>query len=153
MTLIEMLVVLALVGIIGGFALFTSLDTYRGTSFRSDRDLVVALLERSRSQAMNNLCSGGCTNGKPHGVAIRPSNHLTSYVAFQGQTYATRDVAVDDIFNSNPVVGISGFSEAVFAQLAATSTVVGGTNLTISDLAGHSSVITVSPNGQITWTN
>lgn len=153
MTLIEVLVVLALAAMIGGFALFMSMETYRGTSFRSDRDLLVSLLERARAQAVNNLCIGVCTNGKPHGVAIRPSDHPNSYVGFQGNSYLTRDVAVDDIFDASPVVAATGLTEAVFASLAGTSTTLGGFSVTLTDAGGHSSAITVSALGQIIWTN
>jgi prepilin-type N-terminal cleavage/methylation domain-containing protein len=150
-TMIEVLLVMALIALVGAFALFVSLDTYRSSSFRSDRNLLVAALQRARAQAMNNICfdDGGatftCADGKPHGVKIL-SNQI---VVFQGSTYTGRDVAVDAPFKTN-VTTVSGASEVVFSQLSGTSTV---STITLTDQSGHSSAISINSEGKIAWTN
>lgn len=115
--------------------------------------MLVALLERARSQAINNYCLGTCTDGAPHGVAIRPIDNPDKYILYQGATYATRDTGADSVFDANPLVTSTGFSEVSFAQLSAVSSTVGGNTLTLSETAGHSSVITIGSEGQISWTN
>ena len=146
-TLIEVLVVFGLIAIVGGFVLLMSMDTYRASSYRADRNLLVAILERARAQAVSNLCIGaGCANGKPHGVSLQGSQ----YVLFQGPSFATRDPSIDNAFEASPLVTRTGLTEVVFSQLSGTT--MAGT-ITLSDASGYTSLITLSADGQITWTN
>ena len=62
-TLIEMVVVMAIISLIGTFTAFVSIDSYRGYAFRSERDTLVASLERARSQSINNMCLGAADMG------------------------------------------------------------------------------------------
>ena len=80
-TLIEVLVVTGIFTILAALGLFMSLDTYRGVSFRSERDVIVSILERVRSQAINNVYE------KAHGVCYDDTNH--QYVMFRGNTYSS----------------------------------------------------------------
>ena len=76
-TMIEILVVIGLFAIAGGFALWVSMESYRGSSFFADRDMFVAVLQRARAEAVNNVCLGaGCTDGKPHGVHIQSDAYI-----------------------------------------------------------------------------
>ncbi len=152
LTLIEVLVVMTLVVVLIGVSLLISMESYRGTSFRNERNTVIALLQRARSQSMANFCQG-CNDGKPHGVAIRPADNPNKYVLFQGTAYSTRDMAYDSIFDASPHVEAAGMSEVVFAQLSAITTTSGGSLLTLSDFAGYTSVISLGSEGQISWTN
>jgi len=153
-TLMEVLIVMALLGIIFSLAAFINLDAYRGSSFRNERDTLVGVLEEARSQAMNGICVGGsCTDSKPYGVHITSTN----YTIFQGATYATRDTTYDDVVAIGPLVSIASgsFTDVIFAQLSgdATTLPAGATSTTITDGMGHTSVISVSSFGQVTWTN
>ncbi|OGG91506.1 hypothetical protein A3H16_03425 [Candidatus Kaiserbacteria bacterium RIFCSPLOWO2_12_FULL_53_8] len=88
------MIVMALVTIVGAFGLLLGTDSYRGYSFHSDHDILVAALQHARSQAIGNVCLGeGCTHGMPHGVFIDAAHNR--YVIFQGTNYATRDGEVD----------------------------------------------------------
>jgi Tfp pilus assembly protein FimT len=155
----EMLVVLALTALICGFAVIVSMDTYRGSNFRAERNMLVALLERARAQSIANYCGGTCTanDGAKHGVAINPADHPGKYVLFQTQsTYSGRtanDKTVDSIFDKNPTITLGGLTEVVFAQLSGQTTTVGGLELVLSDSAGHISTTTIGTEGQISWTN
>ena len=72
-TLMEVLVVIALLGVIFSLSVFISLDTYRGSSFRNERDTLVGVLQEARSEAMNNICIGGtCTGQQYPTVCILP---------------------------------------------------------------------------------
>lgn len=153
--MIEILVVLGLVGVIGGFALFVSMETFRGSSFHSDRDLLVAALQRARAESMNNTCIGTCTDGKIHGVAVKPADHPSSYVVFQtSSTYAgrsTSDKDVDSLFGASPAITPGGsLSEVQFSQLTGNPVVSGDISLTG---LGKTSDIHIESEGRIYWSN
>lgn len=147
-TLIEVLVVIGLVAIIGGAAAYFGLDTYRGYSFHSDRDLLVAALQHARSQAVGNICLGaGCTEGQAHGVHVE-SNKL---VMFQGTVYNSSDPVNASIDLNANVTGVSPVpTDIVFTQLSATTT---GAAINLTDTTGRTSTVTISSEGQIVWTN
>ncbi len=150
-TLIEVTVVLGLIGIVAAFTAVVTLDSYRGFVFRSDRDTLIAALQRARSQGMNNVCLGaGCTNGKQHGVAITPDQ----YVIFQGTSYAARDVLLDEVLpRAGGDISLSpgSLSEVVFKQLSGKVALPG--SFMLVDSRGHVSSVAVNEEGQITWTN
>lgn len=158
-TLLEIMMVMAFVAIIGGFTLAVSMDSFRGYMFHSDRDLLVTALQRARSQAIGNVCLGAlCSNGKPHGVAIRPADNPNAYVIFQTETatptYAARtaDDKVQDIaIETNAGTTFTPASaEFVFTNLS--GNVIAPGTITVA-ASGHSSTITVGTEGQIQWTN
>jgi prepilin-type N-terminal cleavage/methylation domain-containing protein len=147
-TLIEVIVTIALIGIIGGTAVYFGIDSFRGYSFHSDRDLLVTSLQHARSQAIGNNCLGSsCTDGKPHGVLIQPDK----FVVFQGISFATADHDVDVIVEANPTITKSGLSEVVFKQLSGDVSTVG--DIVLTDSVGRVSTTTVGSEGQILWTN
>lgn len=152
-TLIEIIIVIALLGLIFGLTTFIGMDTYQGSSFRNDRDALIGVLQRARNQSMNNTCLGGCTNSVQHGVHIT----MGSYIIFQGSSYATRNPAVDEIIPSGPHMNIipGGFDDVIFSQLSGEAITVpsGIWTLTLSDGTVHTSTITINSAGQITWTN
>ncbi len=149
-TVIEILVVVALLAMISGLGLIVGMDSYRGYAFRADRDTLVSLLERARSQSINNICNGTlCTNGKPHGVFIDATS--SQYILFQGRTYATRDVGVDEVTGGSGFITRSGISEVVFAQLSGEVSIPGA--IVLSSKAGQTSTTSINVWGQIAWTN
>jgi prepilin-type N-terminal cleavage/methylation domain-containing protein len=92
-TLIEVVVVMALLGVIVMTGLLVDMQAYRSSGFRSDRELLVTLLARARSQAINNICTASdCTDGVPHGVHIEPGR----FVLFEGATYDADDLGNAD---------------------------------------------------------
>ena len=140
----EVLVVLTIIILVAGFSLFVSLDSYRGNSFRSERDTAIAVLQKARSQAMSNICFGTCTDGKAHGV------HFTStqYIIFQGNSFTAGDATNQVIPINNSVT----FSPAppfdiIFNQLD--GTVTAPVSFTISDPANHSAQININAEGRI----
>ena len=149
-TIIEILVVIALLATISGFGLIVSIDSYRGYAFRADRDTLVSLLERARSQSMNNICIGAsCTNGRLHGVFIDAAG--SQYILFQGSTYAARDSAVDEVVGASSLVSHSGLAEVVFAQLSGDANPAG--DIVLSGMAGSVSTTSINARGQISWTH
>ncbi len=61
-TLIEILISVAILSIIIGLGLFISFDFYKSYSFRSEESTIVSILQKARSQSMNNI------NQTRHGV-------------------------------------------------------------------------------------
>ncbi|MBI5004052.1 hypothetical protein HZC00_03085 [Candidatus Kaiserbacteria bacterium] len=146
-TIFEVLIVVGIVVLLGGSALFASMASFHGSSFHADRNTFVAVLQRARAEAMNNICIGGnCTDGTSHGVKILSDNTIT---LFQGPAYSTRDPSADSVFKLD-VATTSGASEFVFSQLSGSSSF---TTVVLDDQAGHISTITVSVAGQIAWTH
>ncbi len=152
-TLIEILIVIGIMTLLGGMALIVSMDNYHAYAFRAERDTLVSLLQKARSQSMSNIClgtAGSCTNGKTHGVYVSAGQ----YTVFQGPTYATRDTVVDEIY---PVRGVDvqkksgSLTEVVFSQLSGDVLLPGYITLLNSD--GHVSTTTITSQGSITWTN
>src|SRR5690348_2888046 len=151
-TLIEILVVLTIFIFLAGLGLFLSLDSYRGSSFRSERDTAVSMLQKARSQAMNNICLGGsCVNGLAHGVHFTASQ----YVIFQGGIYNSGDTTnqATPVNNSVTITDASGNPPAdiIFNQLDGSTS--SAATVRVSDNQGHSSDILVNTEGQISWTN
>lgn len=152
-TLIELLIVVGILAIIGSFSLVFSLDSYRGYTFRNDRDLLVATLQRARNQAINNVCFGLlCSEGKSHGVHING----TQFVVFQTDTdYGGRDILVDELIEATGgETAVTGATDIVFERLSGKATVnpVGET-LVVRDSSGHVSTIEFNSQGQIRWSN
>src|ERR1700690_15728 len=119
-TLIEVIVVIALVAIVSSFGLFISMDNYNDSSFRNERDLFISALMHARAQAMDNTCldtsTVNCTDGKEHGVYIDKTGNdvVTDYVIFQGATYNAED-PTNEIIKANHYITSSGASEVDFA--------------------------------------
>lgn len=147
-SLIEILVVLAILGFVGAFTVILSIDSYRAQTFRSERDIIVSTLHKARSQAINNICLGAsCTGGLPHGVYVESG----SYTIFQGTTYNASD-PLNYRVDGNPGVVISPTpTEIVFTQLS--GDVASTSHLTLTDQYGKTSHIDVEASGRVWWDN
>ena len=143
----ELVIVIGLLTAIVGISMLASIDMYRAHLFRGDRDMLISVLQKARSRAMNNICLGsGCSDGKSHGVHFESGE----YVIFQGTSYSAPD-PLNERFSVNDNVVISGLLNVVFSQLSGDAAPEG--DITIADDAGHTSVITINGEGQILWTN
>jgi prepilin-type N-terminal cleavage/methylation domain-containing protein len=152
-TLIEVIVVLALVTIIGGYSLTFGIDSLQRTTFHSDRDILIAALQRARAQAVGNICLGStCVDGKSHGVHIidDAQGNVVSYTIFQGLNYGA-EPALNDVIKSNPNTKHTGASDILFEQLSGDANPSG--DITLTDVNDRSSTITVGSEGEIRWSN
>lgn len=151
MTLIEILVVIGILAIVAGFSLATNLDSFRGYSFRDERDTLVNNLQRVRGMSINNICKGVCgLGGLPHGIHFENGK----YTLFQGGAYVVSEPA-NEVVEIKPAIQIAGLTDVIFTQLSGNATVnpVGVWNITVTDNANHTSIITINSEGRITWTN
>ncbi len=154
-TLIEVLIVIGLLAIIGGFSAVATLDNYRMSAFRDERKTLVTALQKARAEALNNI------DQKAHGVAVLPSDHPSDYVIFEGDDYATADHDKDQLIPSSYSVELEAGSvqEVKFAQLSAVAScdgVVcdGVAGITLHDPVRDTSVaVTVNREGRVDWNN
>ncbi len=139
-TLIEVLLVLGLLVALAGTGLFYSVDSFRRSQFRAERDMVVSLMQQARARGIANI------NEQSHGVHIDP----TSYVLFSGSVYNAADPS-NQSYPANVVITHTGMTDVVFSQVSGEATVTGGP-LTLSQ-GSSLSVISINNVGQINWTN
>jgi len=147
-TLIEIIVVMGLLVIVGSLGLYMSLDTFRGSSFRNDRDSIVSALRRARSQAISNICIGNnCIDGQSHGVHLETGR----YIIFQGASYNWDDPLNETIqANANNAV-ITSSGDALFGQLSGRANPAVTISVIGSD--GRKSDITINEEGRVDWSN
>ena len=81
-TLVEIILVVAIIAFIGALGVVVGIDTYSRYIFRSDVDKVTALLQKARSSAINNV------NEKKYGVYL---GDTSNFVLFRGSSYNPLD--------------------------------------------------------------
>lgn len=156
-TLIEIILVIAIMSATLSLGLFVNMNSHRGETFRGGRDLLIATLEHARAQAVNNICLGtGCSDGKPHGVHIDTdgNNLVKSYVLFQGEPYNSTDplnTTIDISGNISRNISLLSGSDVdiYFRQLSGDSNPA---SMTLSNSV-ETSIITINSESRITWTN
>lgn len=90
-TLIEVVIVIALIMILGTTAGIFSIDSYARSVCHSERDTLASLLYRVRSRAMNNM------NHEPQGLHFENDK----YVLFSGDFYNSGDPFNESINRSS----------------------------------------------------
>ena len=143
-TVIEILVVLALVGFIASLGVTIGLDSYRRFLFYSERDTLVSILQRARSEALSNTGSAVASSSIFHGLFMAPENA----VLFRGPSYALRDSGYDITTPLTAGIVRSGISEIVFAPLTGE---VATSGIIILDDGVRNATITVNAEGGIMW--
>ena len=136
-TLLEILIATAIITMMAGVGLVFSIDAYRGYLFHAERNTAVAVLQKARSRALNNMYQA------PHGVRFESS----SYILFRGNSYVAGNPSNEDI-PKNTNIAISGPAEIVFSQLSGDASPTG--DITISD-GLRSKVISINNEGRINW--
>jgi prepilin-type N-terminal cleavage/methylation domain-containing protein len=81
-TLVEILIVIGLISFFGVMGVIVGIDTYQRYIFRSDVDKVVALLQKARSSAVNNV------NKQKYGVYL---GDTSNFILFRGTSYNPSD--------------------------------------------------------------
>lgn len=138
-TLWEITIVLAIMAVLFSVGLFANMELYRQRVLGAERDTIVSVLKRARSEAQNNINEAG------HGVYF---GSASNYVIFQGTTYASRNPAYDENFDRSSGLTLSGPAEVDFSPLDASSNVSG----TISVSNGMQSAgISVNYEGMVNW--
>jgi len=138
-SLIELLIVVAIIVVISGLSLFVGLDFYKTYALNSERDIVVGILMKIRNKAANNF------NQSAHGVFIDSNG----YTMFQGPSYALRNASYDEFVKRNSSVTESGLGEIVFEQLTGSLTSSAG-DITLNNNV-KSINISLNDEGRINW--
>ncbi len=147
-SLIEIMVVIGLFAIIASFSVFIGIDDYRRTVSKNDVEVVMRMLSKARSQAINNVCLGNpCTEGRPHGFHIEKD----SYTIFQGNTYNPSDPLNEVVGAEGGIVNISGISDVVFSQLSGDVSSSG--SIILNDQNGRIYRIDINSEGRISFVN
>lgn len=135
-TLVEILVVMAILASLLSMGLFFDFAFYRHTSFGTDVDTFTAVLRRARAKAINNI------DASEHGVYVS----VDKFILFEGSSYPTA-TATEEIsrntgmtFSGIPVNGI------VFSRLSGDSGFEG--DITITGFE-KTKVITINNEGLI----
>ena len=144
-TLIELVMVLALIGVIASFSAAMSLSSLSKSAVTQERDLFVTLLLRgARAASLANI------GGTAHGVKIDNTNH--QYILFDGTDPNAASANKRFIPYTNNAITINKNPPGdtiVFEQLSGNVTSGDGT-LTISNGNTSQSII-IRSNGQIDW--
>lgn len=137
-TLIEIVLVIALIALSLGLGWFISLEFYGTYALDAERDTLVSALRKARSQSLRNI------GGVPHGLSIMSDR----YTLFFGTSYAARNLAFDENIARSAGITLAGPAEIVFGQLTATSSASG--TVTLSD-GVRQRMITTNYEGRISW--
>lgn len=112
-TLVEVVVVLALLSIVLSSTLFFTSDTYQRTAFLAEKESLVSLLQTARGKALNN------SNQQQHGVALYQDGY-EGYVLFVGENFASSDVSLHTYITATYPITLDASSpqEIIFDQLS-----------------------------------
>lgn len=138
-TLLEVMISVGILALVAGSAMMFMGNFLSQSNLRSEHTLVLSLVKQARTLSLANR------NRKAHGVKILSS----TYVLFEGWSYAGRDASLDLSYNRDTSVMITGPSEIIFYTLSGRS---GTTALTF----GHASTTTtyainINTEGSIDW--
>lgn len=144
-TLIEVIVVIALLLIIINSTLFFTNTQLNRESLISERRQLVSVLLKARANAVNNI------DQVPHGVALAPEG-LEGYVLFSGENYSHREVSKDVVVQTSRLVVFGSLTpyEIIFEQLSGDSTYSGDIVLYDQTRNGSTS-ISINYEGKIGW--
>ncbi len=154
-TLIEILVVMAILAAIIGFGLLISFDAYKSYSFSAEKNNLITILQKARNQSLDNI------NQTRHGVHFQASP--LTYVLFecpstnpQCTAYApsSKDVTIDVSYAVSITDPVPLPFDIVFDQLNGNCVTSNCTtkplNITLSS-AGKFHTISINSEGRIDW--
>ncbi len=142
-TYIELLIVVALLGIVLSVSIPFSMSSLSQTTIIEERDVLVSLvLISARSHALANI------NQTSHGVHIDTAQH--EYTLFQGNVFNPSDIANKKIpfGNENITVSSSG-ADIIFEALS--GNVIRGVGVVTLTHEDTSLEVTLNEVGQINW--
>lgn len=135
-TLIELLIVVAMTFLVAALTLPVALAFVESQVLDEMTNDVASVLRRANSQAVFGK------HASSFGVKILPS----SFVLFEGSSYAERVTAEDEIFSFSSNLNLSGPDEIVFAKISGTTSATGTISISVSNKQRE---ITVYENGKI----
>jgi prepilin-type N-terminal cleavage/methylation domain-containing protein len=139
-SLLEVIIVVGIFSVLATLGLFMSMETFRGTLYRSEEALIVSLLQKARSRSMANVAQS------PWSVCYIAPN----YVIAKGS--ACTSIAAYEVIEANAKVSADSdfahtFPVVVFTQLSGNATAAA---VTVTQDA-RSSTISINSVGTIIW--
>lgn len=135
-TLVEIVLVISIIVVITALAIPSSLRFFQIQTIDEITDNIIDTLRRSQSQAAFQR------NDSSFGVKFNPG----SYVLFQGNSYAARDINEDEVFSLPNDVIVSGINEVVFLKLSGFPNPIGTITVNTSN---DNRVISINSQGKI----
>jgi len=143
-TLAEVVVVIALFAICSALLAGNSTAIQASVRFRDTSSTLVMLLMHARAQSMAHVClASQCARAPSHGVEITTS----SFVLFEGDSFAGRDSVQDVVVEYPPDTTIRGVHEIIFAT--GSGNVAEPGTIILTTPGGHSDTIDISGIGAI----
>ena len=136
LTLVEILIIVALLAILASFTFPMGLDFYRSQQLETKTQEVIQTLRRAQLKAISQELDSN------YGVYFTQQN----YILFKGNSYLTRDSQYDEIFNFSAIMNISGLNEITFSRLEGKPSVTG--NIVLSS-NGNTATININEIGRI----
>ena len=137
-TLIEILIVIALIGFIISLGNVVNIDFYSREVRLSEQATLISILQKARSDAMNNI------HTTSHGVHIDND----TYTFFEGTNYNSNE-STNQAIKRNPNITISGLENIVFEQLSGNTENTG--TIILEDTNNIEKFINIKANGLIDW--
>lgn len=153
--MIEFLVAVAIVVTIISLGLFISFDFYKSYAFRSEKNVIVSVLQRARSQSLNNI------NQTRHGARFDNNDGL-KYVIFECKStnpqcadYANADNSKDILFDSSWGISLDSPTlpfDIIFDQISGNCINCSSPNTIITISSGNNHYnININNEGRIDW--
>jgi prepilin-type N-terminal cleavage/methylation domain-containing protein len=150
-TLIELVVVLALVALFTGLAIPALRIAQRGSALNDESLSMVAVLRLAQSRTVSS------EQASKYGVFFDMSTSPDRYVLFRGETYAARDVASDEVHALPVSVEIAGTTlpgaETVFQKVSGAASGAGSITLRLVLNPEKEEQVYVSTSGAIQRTS
>jgi len=136
-TLIEILIAVGILMALATMGFIVAIGQYRTYALEADRGVVLSMLQRARSHAINNIAESD------YGFRFEDPD----YVFFRGSSYASRDPDFDETVPKSTIITYSGEIEFVFERLTGEAN---ADDITISN--GYKErTISVNSEGRISW--
>jgi len=148
-TLFEILVVIAIVGLILAFGTVANVSLITGDTLRSEQSTIVSLLEKARSRAMANMRD----SSQGHGVCFNNG----TYVIFHDRTTCTPTTGTDEVVPANSIIATASnfsttFPTVMFSRLSGRATVMpSGATIILTDGTTTLRAIDINDEGAINW--
>lgn len=144
-TLIEVIIVVAIMGMVLSCSLFFTTNQLKRESLLSQRLLLVTALQTARADAMNNV------KQIAHGVVLYPAS-FDGFVIFSGLDYASSNGMsqrqIPSVYAT--VLASSSPREIVFSQLSGDAN-YSGEIILLDNTTNSSTSITINYEGKIGW--
>jgi prepilin-type N-terminal cleavage/methylation domain-containing protein len=137
-TLVEVMVVVAIVAVLAFLAASLGASSYTKSQLSVETEDLILALRRAQSRTVSGYKDG------TWGV------HLTAsgYTLFKGSTYAGRDSSYDEVHTYPPTITGSGLSDVIFVYRTGKTSNTGTITLTLS-VDSTTGTVSVNSNGRI----